>query len=269
MISLIKMIVLDLDGTLLNSERKVSEISRNYLKKLKKMGYIIVIATGRIYESINYVINGFDCVNYVITDTGASCYDTCDGHTIFNHPIELETAKKFKKFYNDDCVYIDVCDKNTIYKYSDIDEDYYYIETTKNWNYIFNNCKEISHVSISMKTNEQVIDLYNKLKEDIPELDINIMQDSFSSIKWIETIKKGCTKYKAISELADYLNIKNEEIIAFGDGLNDIDMIKKCGIGVALSNALPIVKENANFITTYDHNHNGVIEFLKEYLNVE
>ena len=37
------------------------------------MGYIIVIATGRIYESINYVINGFDCVNYVITDTGASC----------------------------------------------------------------------------------------------------------------------------------------------------------------------------------------------------
>lgn len=45
-------------------------------------------------------------------------------------------------------------------------------------------------------------------------------------------------------------------------------MLKKCGIGVALSNALPIVKENANFVTKYDHNHDGVIEFLKEYLNV-
>ena len=120
-----------------------------------------------------------------------------------------------------------------------------------------------------MKTNEQVMELYDKLKEDIPELDINIMQDSFADRKWIETIKKGCTKYKAIAELANYLNINNDEIIAFGDGLNDIDMLKKCGTGVALSNALPVVKGNANFVTIYDHNHDGVIEFLKEYLNVE
>jgi len=116
---------------------------------------------------------------------------------------------------------------------------------------------------------DKIENTYNKLKEDIPELDINIMQDSFADRKWIETIKKGCTKYKAISELADYLNINNDEIIAFGDGLNDIDMLKKCGTGVALSNALPVVKENANFVTIYNHNHDGVIEFLREYLNVE
>ena len=46
-------------------------------------------------------------------------------------------------------------------------------------------------------------------------------------------------------------------------------MIKNCGIGVALSNALPLVKESANFITTYNHENDGVIEFLKEYLNIE
>lgn len=46
-------------------------------------------------------------------------------------------------------------------------------------------------------------------------------------------------------------------------------MLKKCGTGVALSNALPIVKETADFVTNYDHNHDGVIEFLKEYLDVE
>lgn len=120
-----------------------------------------------------------------------------------------------------------------------------------------------------MKTNEQVMELYDKLKNNIKELDVHIMQDSFGERKWIEIMKKGCTKYKAIEKLSKYLKVKNDEIIAFGDGLNDIDMIKKCGIGVALSNALPIVKENANFVTTYDHNHDGVIEFLKEYLNVE
>lgn len=263
------MIVLDLDGTLLNNERKVSNKSKKYLKKLKDMGYIIVIATGRIYESINYVVDGFDFINYVITDTGASCYDVKDGHTVFNNPIDLEIAKKFKKFYNDNCLYIDVCDKHTIYKYSNIVEDYYFIDTTKDWNYIFDNCREISHISISMKTNEQVMQIYDELKKDIPKLDINIMQDSFSDKKWIEAVKKGCTKYRAISKLAKNLNIKNCEIISFGDGLNDIDMLKNCGIGVALSNALPIVKENANFVTNYDHNNDGVIEFLKDYLNVE
>lgn len=263
------MIVLDLDGTLLNNKGKVSEKSRKYLKRLKDMGYIIVIATGRIYESINCAIDGFDFVNYVITDTGATCYDVCNDNTIFNNPIELEIAKKFKKFYNNNCVFIDICDKHTIYKYSDIYEDCYFFDTSKDWDYIFNNCKEISHISISMKTNEQVMEVYNKIKEDIPELDINIMQDSFSDRKWIETIKKGCTKYTAISQLANHLNINNDEIIAFGDGLNDIDMIKNCGIGVALSNALPLVKESANFITTYNHENDGVIEFLKEYLNIE
>ena len=69
--------------------------------------------------------------------------------------------------------------------------------------------------------------------------------------------------------MADYLNINNAEIIAFGDGLNDIDMLKKCGNGIALSNVLSKVKENANLVTTYGHDSDGVIEFLKEYLNVE
>lgn len=262
------MIVLDLDGTLLTSETKVSETSKNYLKKLKNLGYTIVVATGRIYESVNQVIGGFEYVNYVITDTGASCYDA-NGQAIFNNTIEIETAKKIKNYYNDNCVFIDICDKHTIHKYSDFDVDYYFIDTSKDWNYIFSNCKDISHIAIRMKTNEQVIDLYDKLKDDIKELDINIMQDSFGERKWIEIIKKGCTKSKAIEELANYLKINNEEIIAFGDGLNDIDMLQKCGTGIALSNALPIVKESADFVTIYDHNHDGVIEFLKEYLDVK
>ena len=87
------MIVLDLDGTLLNNKGKVSGRSRKYLKRLKNMGYIIVIATGRIYESINCAIDGFDFVNYVITDTGATCYDVCNDNTIFNNPIELKNSK--------------------------------------------------------------------------------------------------------------------------------------------------------------------------------
>ena len=71
-----KMIVVDLDGTLLNENKQVSENSIRYLKKLKEEGYVITIATGRIFTSILKATNNALFANYIITDTGASCYDT-------------------------------------------------------------------------------------------------------------------------------------------------------------------------------------------------
>lgn len=173
------MIVLNLDGTLLNSEKKVSEMSKKNLKKLKDLGYIIVIASGRIYESVNNALDGFEYVNYIITDTGASCYDVRNGSTIFNNSMSIETAKKFKKYYNENCIFIDVCDKHTIYKYSDYKENYYFIDTTKDWDYIFNNCKEISHISVN-----NFFQTISKMLSDL------ISERNIFNFSNIETIKK-------------------------------------------------------------------------------
>lgn len=264
---MIKMIVLDLDGTLLNNKSKVTKESKQYLKKLKENGYIIVVASGRIYASIEYVLEDFDYINYVITDTGSSCYEIESNKTIFNYPIKKEDAYKITKYYNEECLFIDICSKDKIYKYSNKIELYDFIENKKDWNYIFTNCNNITHISLLMKHNN-ITELKEQIEKDINEIDVNIMQDSFSDKKWLEMIYKGQTKYKAINELASYLNINNDEIMAFGDGLNDIEMLKKCGNGVAMNNALEEVKENALYVTLKDHNNNGVIEFLKEYLNV-
>lgn len=263
---MIKMIVLDLDGTLLNKKRIVSVKSQEYLKKLKEQGYIITIATGRIYESAKMALQNLDYVNYVITDTGASCYDVSNEKPLFTNTISLEAAKKMISYYDEDCICMDFCNKDSIYKYSDIIEDYYFIYTIKNWDFILENCHEISHITLIFNNNDKVTELYNKMKDKIPELNIKIMQDSYSSNQYIEAIKAGNDKYRAVDYLAKSLNIANDEIIAFGDGLNDIEMIHNCGIGVALNNALLPVKESAKYITKYDHDNDGVIEFLKEYL---
>ena len=102
--------------------------------------------------------------------------------------------------------------------------------------------------------------------EKFPMLKVEIMQDSFGEVKWLEIFQKGIEKYKGIKEVAKLEGISNEDIIAFGDGLNDVEMLKKCGIGVAMKNALPEVKEQANYITSRTNSENGVVEFLKEYL---
>ncbi len=263
---MIKMIVIDLDGTILNSDRKVSTSTKQYFKRLKDKGYIIAIATGRIYASALKATDGADFANYIISDTGSCVYDRKESSVLSSNYIDLEIAKRIFDYYSEDCRYIDICDKNTIYKYSDEIENSDIVKTIKDKDYIINNCKYISHIAISMKDNEAVMDVYNKLINDFSELEIVIMQDSFSERKWIEIMAKGSSKYNRIRELANYLNIDNDEIIAFGDGLNDIEVLENCGYSVALKNALPEVQEKANDIITFDHNNDGVINYLREHL---
>lgn len=264
-----KMIVVDLDGTLLNKDSKVSDNTKQYLTKLKNEGYVIVIATGRIYKSALNATDGAEFANYLITDTGSCIYNTSSEVALFKNVIDKETAKKIFEYYNDDFKYIFVCDKTTYYKYSDEIENNWITKTVKNKDYILNNCNEILHISISLKNNDDVIKIYDELQLTIKDVDIIVMQDSFLDRKWIEITPKNCSKYNAIKTLSNYLSIDNKDIISFGDGLNDIDMLEKCGYGVALNNALPKVKEIANDVTLYDNNNDGVMKYLEGYLDVK
>ncbi len=261
-----KMIVTDLDGTLLDENRKVTDTTKQYLMNLKEQGYIIVIATGRIYSSILDATDGALFANYLITDTGACTYKIT-GEPIFKNIIPKEIVEKVFNYYNEDFRFIDVCDKNMIYKYSKTEiENSSIVMTVDDKNRILEKDLEVSHVSIVMRNNELVLELYETLKKELPELEVLIMQDSFKDNQWIEMTMKGVSKYSAIKNLASYLGIQNEEIIAFGDGRNDIDMIKNCGYGVALENALPEVKAVAKDVTSYSHDQDGVIRYLESII---
>lgn len=261
-----KMIVTDLDGTLLNKTRKPSEQTKQYLINLKKEGYIIVIATGRIYTSILDATDGALFADYLISDTGACIYKRT-GEPIFQNLISKECVENIFNYYNSNCRFIDICDKNMIYKYSKTEsENSSFVKTVTEKEELLKKDLEISHISIAMNTNEQVLDLYPKLVKDFSGLEILIMQDSFKDNKWIEMTAKGCSKYNAIKNLANFLGISNDEIIAFGDGRNDIDMIQNCGFGVALANALPEVKEVAQDVTPLDNHHDGVIHYLEDMI---
>ena len=111
-IRLIKMIVFDLDGTLLNSKKEVSETTKTYLKSLKQQGFILVAATGRIYSSVLQVVKDSSFLNYMITDTGSAIYDLKSNKPIYKKTIHKHLVKQILKGYNDDYNYIDVCNQN-------------------------------------------------------------------------------------------------------------------------------------------------------------
>ena len=123
--------------------------------------------------------------------------------------------------------------------------------------------KDVINVSIGLKNNNFVSEYYKIFKDKYPDLKISIMQDSFGEKRWLEITQKNIEKYKGINQIAKIENIPNENIIAFGDGLNDLDMLAKCGIGVAMKNALPEVKKVAKFTTNKANYENGIIDFLE------
>ena len=142
----------------------------------------------------------------------------------------------------------------------------HYYDGTINIIEILERVSEITHVTVDFLNNEFTKEYLELFKAKFPNLEIEMMQDSFGDKKWLDILQKDIEKYKGIAKVAKLEGISNENIIAFGDGLNDVAMLKKCGVGVAMKNALPEVKEQADYITSRTNNENGVIEFLKEYL---
>ena len=90
------------------------------------------------------------------------------------------------------------------------------------------------------------------------------MRDSKSDSKIITIMPNGVNKANTLKILGKDLNIDLSEMIYFGDGLNDIDIINKVGLGVAMINALDEVKEKASDITKYDNNNDGVVKYLEK-----
>ena len=256
-----KLIALDLDGTLLNSDGIVSDATKLHLQKLKEKGHIITIATGRILNRALVGTDGAEFANYIVSNAGAAVFKN-DGinkewKEVYAQVLSKEIVENIASYYDKDkFMTINICDRNKIHHY----------DQTVNITEFLENINEIIHVSVSFINNEFVEEYLKIFTKKFPMLKVEIMQDSFGEVKWLEIAQKGVEKYKGITEVAKLEGILNKNIIAFGDGLNDVEMLKKCGIGVAMQNALPKIKEKADYITSRTNNENGVVEFLKEYL---
>lgn len=254
-----KIIAVDLDGTLLKSDGKASKTTINYLKKLKEDGHIILVATNRMLTSAISAINDTRFANYMICDGGSLIYNPSANDFIYKSAISKDLLNDICK-YKDEFSYMVICTTDNIYKIYNEDECFKnkVIDTICN-------AKEIMHIIINLKNFENIEQIKNDLTKNIPELHFLIMQDSFCEDKWLDVFNIGNSKFNSISKIADIENISNDDIICFGDGLNDIEMIQKCGIGVAMANALDEVKQVADFITE-SNDKNGIITFLKNNL---
>lgn len=276
-----KMIVIDLDGTLLNDEKEVSKenidmINKAYLEK----GVISVIATGRSYMCAEHIANiaGESFSQYIIASTGSIIKDNKKGidlnkQCITNESIVeiIEIAKKYNFKYIIDIGSKVIANGRLVNqeKLEKIGQPYEIREDIIS--YFKNN--NISGITITIIGKEQeLIELKEKLSEmkDLEITDIcksiDVKEDKTKEVvSYIDIISKGVTKQKAIKILANYLNINKDEIIVIGDGGNDIPMFETAGLKIAMANSIEIVKQKADYITS-NNNENGVAKAIRKFI---
>lgn len=262
-----KLLVFDLDGTLLNGEGKVSKKVADFLETLKQQDYAIAIATGRCLVSALDATDGATFASYIISDAGCGIYNTINMQPIYEKTLNIPDIEKVLNLYDDNCMFIDLWNKDFIYRYSKLPATSDFMRQSEDREYILNNAKDIMHITLRMNHND-IDDLKLRLESMLPNLNISFMQDSFCDDRWLEISYKDITKYNTISLLSEALQISNDDIIAFGDALNDIEMLEESGVGVAMQNALPEVKKVANYVTLKTNEEDGIIDFLKSYLEI-
>ena len=202
-----KMLVFDLDGTLLDNDRNMISENIDYLNKLKNNGYITVIATGRTIPSAYNRLKNINCVNYIISDTGAKIYDLDKKEIIYSKSISRNTTIQMLNLYNDNFKYIDICSDGKYYKYSlFLEENSNVVKTYKDKNQLLEDISEIDHIAMSFKNNDYTYEMYEYINTNFKDIECIIMQDSFENSKTLEILPKGVSKYNSINELAKYLN---------------------------------------------------------------
>lgn len=246
-----KMVILDLDGTLLNSDKNISEYTLNTIKELSgKVKF--VLASARAYITIKPYVEQLDLLNnnnYTIAFNGSLIVDNLE-----NVVIDEEISNREKHLLQQ---YI-----NNNYQV----EWHYY---TYNENILINDILDIYsfidkneiYKIVCIATEYEIMKMRNNMPQDIN----NLFEITSSEPTRIEFVKKGMKKIKAIKLLLDKLKIDPSEVIAIGDGENDIDMIKLVGCGVAMGNAMDDVKLVADIITDTNDN-NGVAKILKKLI---
>ena len=244
-----KIVILDLDGTLLTSDKRISEYTKEIIRKLNK-DVKFVLASARAFVTIKPYLKKLGLLNknnYTIAFNGSLVVNN------FEEPIiDEEIENNSKRILQE---YID--SNNQV-------EWHYY---TYDKNILMNDIKDIFDFIKNNKIYKIVClaneDIIIKMRKDMPYSITELFQITSSEPTRIEFVKKGMRKIEAIKLLLKELNINSSEVIAMGDGENDIEMIKYAGCGIAMGNATEEVKSIADIITDTNDN-DGVGKILKK-----
>lgn len=264
-----KLIALDLDGTLKNSNNEVSEVTKNALMKAQKQGAKIVLASGRPTHGLRKECDLLELEKYegfLLSFNGARVSDVKSENTIFEQTLSVEQAKQAydrAKEFNLSCLTYD----GSYIVTEDIDDQYVQYESSING---MNGKKIDSFKDYVKKPVNKVLltgepDYVGSILEDFKKPFGDELSIYRSAPFFVEIMAQGIDKAASLDRLVKHMGIKREEVIAFGDGYNDLSMIEYAGMGVSMANGVDEVKTKADFVTL-SNDEDGIAYALEKFL---
>lgn len=255
----IKLIALDLDGTLLDSRKRVSQRNLDALEKARRMGVLIVPVTGRPAQGLPQAVLDLPGLRYAVTSNGATIRDLQENRYLLEKHLTpadclrvLEACADFdmiREIFREGVGYLTQGDRDILWaRY----------EGTPMMEYVLGTRRVLpgSLEEFLREDDRPLEELF--FLTDSPEVKETLRQRlsalpdiSFAdpAPKDLEVMVGGINKGEALLYLLNLLGIEPQETLAIGDGGSDLPLLKAAGIGVAMDNALPFVKEAADWVT--------------------
>ncbi|BCA86218.1 sugar phosphate phosphatase [Enterococcus saigonensis] len=267
----IKLVAIDIDGTLLNSAGELTKGVKDALQTAKKKGVRIVLCTGRPLPGVKEYLNTLDLLSaddYVITYNGSLVQNVATQHTVFSASLTKNDYLNVNYMAQKLGVHFHVSGVDAIFTANRDISPYTVHEST------------LVHMPIKYRTSDEMVknayDMIKMMMIDEPDiLDHAITQlpldfkEQYNIVKsapfYLEILHKGANKGIALAKLAEHLNIAQAEVMAIGDNENDMAMLEYAGVGVAMQNAVAKTKAIANYITASSNDEDGVKEAIEKF----
>lgn len=264
-------IAFDLDGTLLTTDKRLSDRNRAALQLAADHGAFIVPVTGRIFRGLPQPIRDLPFLKYAITCNGASVYDIENDAIIYRREMEVDLVLAIMSWLDGypaiyDC-YMDDWGWISEEMYAKLDP---YAPNPGLIPYIRSIRTPVPDLKRFLKERNHTVQKVMAFCRDegtqrymLHHLPFEGVVVSSSATRNVEINHENANKGEALLALAEHLNIPREAVMAFGDGLNDITMIRDAGIGVAMGNAEEEIKAVADRITA-NNDEDGVAAVIEE-----
>lgn len=266
-----KIIFSDLDGTLLDDNKKISKADMTAIRRAIDAGHRFVIATGRPHTSAYKVATelGLNFKGmYIISFNGAQIYECGSCKVVYRAAVPMDIVHELFDFAHKNQIHIHTYMDGKVASLEHTKEMQWYLDRTNigGWSGedLFDRMTEepCKCIMVDVESRERL----EKYKKLLAERYQNKISFTMTCDQYLESMCYGVSKGSAILRLAELLDVPVEDTIGCGDEENDIEMIRAAGVGVAMCNARDTVKEVADYITIRDNNHSAMEEIIEKFV---
>ncbi|UUX34110.1 Cof-type HAD-IIB family hydrolase [Fundicoccus culcitae] len=266
------LIAIDLDGTTLNNQSKLSELTIRTLRQLNELGHLVSIVTGRPYRNSEQIYRELNIAAPIVNFNGALCHFPNHSSYIPSYHIALDREIAFDLFAHQKELEIDLLmaeGRNQLFTSSMNLPDSPYDP------FNLDQIARLSRESLTYNPTALTVFSSDNRLDHIAKNITDRYGDEVSVRTWggqlpcLEIVRKGINKAVGVQAIAEFHRIPQDAILAFGDEDNDVEMIQYAGHGVAMKNAIDEVKAVAKDQTSYTNDEEGLAKYLLEYFDIK